>query len=262
MHIFDSHAHFDDHAFDEDRQELLKQIHAEGVDFIANIGCDRQTNENAVQLAEQYDFIYGAVGIHPESAAELNDENFELHDAASIIGRDPALTILLLKMVNRMTVNSGITTIKHAAAMLGQKELRKWINTAVVNELYADKPNEITRLSLLRAKFAENLAESYHMQDAADELFLMGLFSVLDVILEKTMEEALELVKVSDTIRSALIQREGKFAPIYDMMEQYENANWQEVSRQLIVNDIDVETISGAYNNALNWYKELTSGKK
>ena len=57
MHIFDSHAHFDDHAFDEDRQELLKQIHAEGVDFIANIGCDQNTNESSVRLAEQYDFI-------------------------------------------------------------------------------------------------------------------------------------------------------------------------------------------------------------
>ena len=192
----------------------------------------------------------------------VNDENYELHDAASIIGRDPALTISLLKMVNRMTVNSGITTIRHAAAMLGQKDLRKWINTAVVNELYADKPNEVTRLSLLRAKFAENLAESYHMKDAADELFLMGLFSVLDVILEMPMEEALELVKVSDAIRSALVQKEGRFAPVYDIMEQYESANWQEVSRQLIVNNIDVETISGAYHSALNWYKELTSGKK
>lgn len=192
----------------------------------------------------------------------VNDENYDLHDAASIIGRDPALTISLLKMVNRMSVNSGITTIRHAAAMLGQRELRKWINTAVVNEFYADKPNEITRLSLLRAKFAENLAECYGLNASADELFLMGLFSVLDVILEMSMEEALELVKVSDTIRTALVQQEGKFAPVYDMMEQYENANWQEVSRQLIVNNIDVETISKAYHNALNWYKELTSGKK
>ena len=192
----------------------------------------------------------------------VNDENYELHDAASIIGRDPALTISLLKMVNRMTINSGITTIRHAAAMLGQKELRKWINTAVVNELYADKPNEITRLSLLRAKFAENLAESYGMKEAADELFLMGLFSVLDVILEMPMEEALVLVKVSDAIRSALISREGKFAPVYDMIEQCENANWQEVSRQLVVRDMEMDGVSRAYHNALNWYRELTAGKK
>lgn len=79
-------------------------------------------------------------------------------------------------MVNRMTVNSGITTIRHAAAMLGQKELKRWINTAVVNQLYADKPSEITRLSLIRAKFAENLAPLFQLQNKTEELFLMGLF--------------------------------------------------------------------------------------
>ena len=112
----------------------------------------------------------------------VNSENFELTDAADIIGRDTALTISLLKMVNRMTVNAGISSIRHAAAMLGQKELKKWINTAVVNELYADKPSEVTRLSLLRAKFAENLASSFGLAMKKEELFLMGLFSVLDVI--------------------------------------------------------------------------------
>ena len=74
MHIFDSHAHFDDHAFDEDRHQLLKQIHAEGVDLIANIGCDKQTNESSVRLAEQYDFIYATVGWHPEFAGSWDDE--------------------------------------------------------------------------------------------------------------------------------------------------------------------------------------------
>ena len=192
----------------------------------------------------------------------VNDENYELHDAADIIGRDPALTISLLKMVNRMSVNSGITTIRHAAAMLGQRELRKWINTAVVNELYADKPNEITRLSLLRAKFAEKLAASFGMKGFADELFLMGLFSVLDVTLEMPMADALALVKVSDNIREALLHKTGKFAAVYDMMEQYENANWAEVSRQLIVNDMELAGVSEAYHTALRWYKELTSGRK
>ncbi len=127
----------------------------------------------------------------------VNNDNFELTAAADIIGRDTALTISLLKIVNRMAVNSEITSIRHAAAMLGQKELKKWINTAVVNALYADKPNEVTRLSLLRAKFAENLAPSFGLAMKADELFLMGLFSVLDVILEKPMEEALKMVQVS-----------------------------------------------------------------
>lgn len=187
----------------------------------------------------------------------VNDEDFELTKAADVIGRDTALVISLLKMVNRMSVNSEITSIRHAAAMLGQKELKKWINAAVTNELCADKPNEITRLSLLRAKFAENLAPVFEMALHSSELFLMGLFSVLDLILDKPMEEALDMVKVSKDIRAALIDKNGKFAPVLDFLLQYESANWQEVSRQMVLKDIDMEQIYDAYTKSLQWYRDL-----
>lgn len=74
MQIFDSHAHYDDPAFDPDRDALLRELHAGGVAYITNIGCDRQSCERSVALAEQYDFIYAAVGWHPEFAGSWNDE--------------------------------------------------------------------------------------------------------------------------------------------------------------------------------------------
>lgn len=190
----------------------------------------------------------------------VNSENFEFSTAADVIGRDTALTISLLKMANRMTVNSGITTIRHAAAMLGQKELKKWINTAVVNELYADKPSEITRISLLRAKFAENLAPVFGLKDKAEELFLMGLFSVLDAILEKPMEEALSMVMVAGEVRRALLDGEGALAPVLDFVVKYETADWQDVSRTLLLREIEVDTIYQAYAGALGWYRNLMRG--
>ena len=192
----------------------------------------------------------------------VNDVDFELTKAADVIGRDTALVISLLKMVNRMAVNSEITSIRHAAAMLGQKELKKWINTAVTKELCADKPNEITRVSLLRAKFAENLAPVFEMAVNSSELFLMGMFSVLDLILDKPMSEALEMVKVSKDIREALINKEGKFAPILDFITQYEAANWQEVSRQMVLQNIDMNSVYDAYVTSLKWYRELFASDK
>lgn len=187
----------------------------------------------------------------------VNDEDFELTKAADVIGRDTALVISLLKMVNRMAVNSEITSIRHAAAMLGQKELKKWINTAVTNELCADKPNEITRVSLLRAKFAENLAPIFEMAINSSELFLMGLFSVLDLILDKPMAEALDMVKVSKDIRSALVDKEGKFAPVLDFVTKYEAADWQEISRQMLLQNIDMNRVYEAYTDSLKWYRDL-----
>lgn len=187
----------------------------------------------------------------------VNGPEFELTEAADVIGRDTALVISLLKMVNRMTINSKITSIRHAAAMLGERELRKWLTTAVAGELYMDKPNEITRLSLLRAKFAENLAPVFSMAIKSSELFLMGLFSVLDVILDLSMEEALEVVKVSPAISDALVSGKGDLALVLEFMKQYENANWQEVSRLMVIHKIDMEQVYKAYVDSLTWYRDI-----
>lgn len=186
----------------------------------------------------------------------VNSPEFELTEAADIIGRDTALVISLLKMVNRMTRNSTITSIRHAAAMLGEKELRKWLITAVAGQLYTDKPNELTRMSLLRAKFAENLAPVFSMAIQSSELFLMGLFSVLDVILDMPMKDALETIKVSRNISDALVYHKGIFAFPLEFILQYENANWQEVSRLMIVHNIEIQPVYDAYLNALRWYRD------
>lgn len=186
----------------------------------------------------------------------VNSPEFELTEAADIIGRDTALVISLLKMVNRMTRNSTITSIRHAAAMLGEKELRKWLITAVAGQLYTDKPNELTRMSLLRAKFAENLAPVFSMAIQSSELFLMGLFSVLDVILDMPMKDALETIKVSKNISDALVYHKGIFAFPLEFILQYENADWQEVSRLMIVHNIEMQPVYDAYLNALRWYRD------
>ena len=187
----------------------------------------------------------------------VNEPDYDLTKASDVIQRDTALVISLLKMVNRMTVNSGINSVNHAAAMLGQRELKKWINTAVTKELCADRPSEITRMSLIRARFAEELAPLFDKAGLASELFLMGLFSVLDLILDKPMSEALELVKVSKQIQDALLNRKGELAPILNFMEEYENASWQEVSRLMVLQNIDMDKVYDSYTNALKWYRDL-----
>lgn len=187
----------------------------------------------------------------------VNAPDFDLTKAADVIGRDTALVVSLLKMVNRMSVNSEITSIRHAAAMLGQKELKRWINTAVANKLCEDSPGEVTRLSLIRAKFAENLAPLFDQAGQAQELFLMGLFSILDVVLNKPMEEALKIVHISKAIEKALVKGEGEFGEILKFMRAYEDANWSEVSRVMVIKNIDMNATYAAYLDALKWYKTI-----
>ncbi len=187
----------------------------------------------------------------------VNDPNFDLTKAADVIGRDTALVISLLKIVNRMSVNSEITTIRHAAAMLGQKELRKWITTAVAQQLCTDKPNEIMRISLIRAKFSESLAKYFDMGSVSGELFLMGLFSVIDLILDKPMADALNTLNLSNPIKEALIDGTGDYAHVLEFIIEYENANWQEISRVGILNNMKMDDVYNAYISTLSWYRDL-----
>ena len=75
--IFDTHAHYDDEAFDGDRDCLLNSMQAGGVGRIVNVGAGMETSEKTVALTEQYDFLYGAVGVHPNEVGDMTAEDMD-----------------------------------------------------------------------------------------------------------------------------------------------------------------------------------------
>ena len=187
----------------------------------------------------------------------IEEDDFDLTKAADIISQDTALIISLLRLANTRSFNSEITSVRVAVSMLGQKDLTRWIQTTVIEKLCSDKPNELMRLSLLRAKFAENLAPVFGMAMRSQELFLTGLFSLLDIILDCSMEEALSMVRVSGKIRAALLERTGSLAEVLHFIVKYESAEWQEVSRQLVLKNIEIPDVSHAWVSSLQWYAKL-----
>ena len=75
MQYFDSHAHYDDKRFREDREELLRELlPASGVSHIINIGCDVKSSEQSIRLADRYDYIYAAVGVHPHELYDMSSQ--------------------------------------------------------------------------------------------------------------------------------------------------------------------------------------------
>ena len=75
--LFDTHAHMDDHAFDEDRKELLENLPNQGIQLLMNPGCSLASSYNTSKLSQEYDYIYAAVGSHPDVADEVNEEVLE-----------------------------------------------------------------------------------------------------------------------------------------------------------------------------------------
>ncbi len=82
--IFDTHAHYDDEAFDKDRDELLKGMRSKGVEFIVNVGASMDSARKTLELAKKYPFVYAAMGVHPSETKELTEEDMQwIKEAAS-----------------------------------------------------------------------------------------------------------------------------------------------------------------------------------
>lgn len=75
--IFETHAHYDDEAFDEDRESILNSLKDAGIEYVVNVGSSMETTKKTLELTKKFSFVYGAIGVHPSDTAELNEENLE-----------------------------------------------------------------------------------------------------------------------------------------------------------------------------------------
>jgi len=187
---------------------------------------------------------------------QINEEDFDLSDIAGTIERDPSLSISLLRFINTVMPRK-INSIRNAVAILGQKEVKRWATAALSIQLAEDRPGEITKLSLIRARFAENLAKCFEMGMFAPGLFMMGLFSLLDVILEKPMEAAAKEVALDEQVKAALVDKSGDYFKVLDFIYAYERANWDAVAIKMVQNSLELEDVIAAFIDALVWYKAL-----
>ncbi|MCL2604471.1 MAG: HDOD domain-containing protein [Defluviitaleaceae bacterium] len=187
----------------------------------------------------------------------VNQEDFDFQTFTRTVRQDMALAVQFMKLVNTSASRTQIKNLNQAAAMLGQREIRKWVAAAVTNALCADNPSEVTRISLLRAKFCENMGKHFEMAMAVENLFLMGLFSVLDVVLSVPIKDALGMVFVPSAIFEALVDKRGMHYEVLNFVLTYEHGAWAEISRVALMRHISVDDIHVAYRDALLWYSNM-----
>ena len=190
---------------------------------------------------------------------QINEEGFDLVKAAATIERDPALSISLLRFLSSVNPNRSkkIESIRGAVAILGQKEVKRWATVAISIGIGEDRPGEITRLSLIRAKFAENLATAFEMGIKSGTLFIAGLFSLLDVILQRPMREAIEEVAADEEVKAALAEKKGRMHEVLSLIFAYERADWHNASLIMVKNGIDIEVLTKAFLDSLLWYRQI-----
>ena len=150
-----------------------------------------------------------------------------------------------------------ISSVKHALVALGEREIKKWIYLVVLNTMGEEGPDELTRLSHIRGKFAELIVSNTKFAKDAEDYFLMGLLSLLDVILKRPLPGILEELKTSNTIKEALVDKKGEMGYIYRMILAYEAGKWDEFFVLVDNMGISRNIVGKAYMDALMWYGQI-----
>ncbi len=159
------------------------------------------------------------------------ERELDFEEVAKVIKRDVALSYKLLRLVNSVHYarRREIKDIMHAMVMLGEAEVRKWVSLIVMVGCGDNKPDELIRGSMLRAFFMEDLGKRMHLRrEQADVLFLTGLFSLIDVMMDTSMEDVMSRLSVPVEVEEALVGEEGMAGEMLHMVRAYEQGRWDE----------------------------------
>lgn len=149
-----------------------------------------------------------------------------------VLKREPALVYKLLRFLNSplLGLRNEIRSISHAIALIGEREFRRWVSIVAIVSMAEDKSPELIRTALTRAYFCEEISSRIGMSQQKPDLFLMGLLSVTDAILDMPMPAVLANLPVSADVRTALNGGENRFRDVFDALLSYEHAEWEKLS--------------------------------
>ena len=183
--------------------------------------------------------------------SELQNPQVSMDELENLIGRDATLAYHLLRYMNSAfyALRIKIESIKHALTLLGTDEVRKWASLMLMLRLTDEKPKELMLTGMMRAKMAELLAGE---KENADQYFSVGLFSILDALLDMSLQEVLDTLPLTNEMRSALENHEGEMGAILRNIKLYEQADWDE-----LMTLIDRTSYQESYLQAIKWATEL-----
>jgi len=188
------------------------------------------------------------------STPELNYAAIE-----KLIASDVTLSYKLLKYVNESSVIiKAITSFKHALIYLGQDKLRLFISLMTVAHANQHKPQYLYVLSIQRARVCELLVTKGLFKTEPSEAFLMGMFSLLDALLDQPMSQLLTNLPLSDELKLALHEGKGELGNLLNAVKSYEKADWEQVNHYCNVLGISEEHFAIQYTESVKWSDNFT----
>lgn len=202
--------------------------------------------------------------INPSFACVLDIINMVSHDADNKeieagFKRDSALSFKLLRYINSVGfgLSCEIQSIGHALSILGRKQLYRWLTLLMVTAGDNSTSPALMKTSVTRGRLVELLGHGYFDKHGLENLFIVGVFSMLDVILEMPMEKVLEKVQLSEAVTEALLTREGIYGPFLQLAEACEAADHERIVTLAALLQLDPNSVNDCHIAALSWVEEL-----
>ncbi len=222
----------------------------------------------------KFDYFQGYYFAHPEiltakvinpAAALVLDilnkvrNNVDIAEIEKGFKRDVALSFKLLRYINSVGfgLSCEIQSIRHALSILGYQQLYRWLTLLIVTTNENSTPPALMKTAITRGRLTELLGQDMVDRSERDNLFIVGIFSLLDAMLEMPMDQVLEKLTLPENIADALLKRDGIYGPFLALAEACESADIARINQLATALTIEPATVNEAHLKALAWVEEL-----
>jgi EAL and modified HD-GYP domain-containing signal transduction protein len=187
-------------------------------------------------------------------------DEIEVKEIEDIIKGEASLCYRLLRYLNSAAFGfaSEIHSVRHGLAILGEREVRRWVRLVAALGAGQNKSSDLVLSALVRARYCELLAPK--VPHGESDLFLVGLFSMMDSILEMPMGVVLEGISLDHETRAVLLGQKSQLDPIYQLMLAQEKADWPTLSGLCATLKLTESHVTECHWKAMRWAHEMTAG--
>lgn len=193
-----------------------------------------------------------------EVLREINRPSLDFGEIEAIIKREPSLLYKLMTYINAagFGFRTRITSVRQALALLGEDAVRKWASVVALAGLAQDRPPETLVTALVRARFCEQLAAAVGLGDRAEELFFLGLLSLLDVLTGRPMPELVTELPLADDVKLALLGNRTRPFDVLSCLLTYERGDWEAFALYAAKLRLPEAEVARVYLDAVAWGTE------
>lgn len=191
---------------------------------------------------------------------EVSRADLDVPALERLIKSEASVCYRLLRYLNSVVfgLKNEIRSVRHALSMLGEREVRRWVRLVAAVGAGQEKTSDLVLSALVRGRFGELLQPV--VPHGESDLFLLGLLSLLDAMLEMPMSEVLDRVPLDQETKAVLLGKPSPLRPVYQLMLAHESGEWDAAQRLSASLHLDCEEVAGYYWRAQQWAREVCSG--